>query len=338
MPEQGDSARLKALAAKAISQPLVTHIYTADPSAHAFEGRIYVYASHDIDGGVAENDLGDHYCMEDYHILRMDSPVGRAEDCGVALHVRDVPWAARQMWAPDAAFSNGKYYLYFPAKRADGIFQIGVAFSDRPAGPFVAEPEPISGSYSIDPAVLADDDGVFYLCFGGIWGGQLQKYRNNTYAAGNEEPAGAEAALGPRLARLTADMKQFAEPPRELVILDETGRPLRADDHERRYFEGPWLHKYRGRYYLSYSTGNTHVLCHAIADNPYGPYTFQGSFLSPVVGWTTHHSICEFDGRWWLFYHDATLSGGASHLRSVKVAELHYDAQGRIVPLHPYGE
>ena len=48
---------LKDLAARAISQPLVTHIYTADPSAHVFEGKLYVYCSHDIEGGVAFNDV-----------------------------------------------------------------------------------------------------------------------------------------------------------------------------------------------------------------------------------------------------------------------------------------
>jgi hypothetical protein len=327
---------LKALAEKAISQPVVTHIYTADPSAHVFNGQLYIYPSHDIEAGIPFNDLGDHFAMEDYHVLRMDSPTGTAVDCGVALHVKDVAWAERQMWAPDAATKDGKYYLYFPAKRKDGIFQIGVAVGDRPEGPFKPEAEAIKGSYSIDPAVFPDDDGSFYMYFGGIWGGQLQKYRNNLYDASNEEPADDEPALGPRIAKLSADMKQFAEAPREVLILDEAGKPLRAGDHDRRFFEAPWLHKYRGKYYLSYSTGNTHFLCYATADNPYGPFTYQGEILSPVIGWTTHQSICEYGGKWYLFYHDSILSGGVTHLRSVKVAEIQHDANGRIVPLKPY--
>ena len=157
MPD--DNQDYQALAAKAISQPLVTHIYTADPSAHVFDGKLYIYPSHDIDAGIPFNDNGDHFGMEDYHVLRMDSPDSKAEDCGVALHVKDVPWAERQMWAPDAATKDGKYYLYFPAKRANGLFQIGVAIGDHPAGPFKAEPEAIEGSYSIDPAVYREDDG-----------------------------------------------------------------------------------------------------------------------------------------------------------------------------------
>lgn len=337
MNDESATVGLEALAANAISQPLVTHIYTADPSVHVFAGKIYIYPSHDIDAGIPFNDNGDHFGMEDYHVLRMDSPDGEAVDCGVALHVKDVPWAERQMWAPDAACKDGKYYLYFPAKRADGRFQIGVAVGDDPAGPFAPEPEAIEGSYSIDPAVFADDDGAYYLYFGGIWGGQLQHYRDNAYDASLQEPADDEPALGPRVARLSDDMKQLAEPTREIMILDETGQPLRAGDHARRYFEGPWIHKYQDKYYLSWSTGNTHLICYATGDNPYGPFTYQGQILTPVVGWTTHHCICEFDGRWYLFYHDSLLSGGVTHLRSVKLTELLYDDHGRIQTIHPYG-
>ena len=325
------------LAAKAISGPLVTHIYTADPSAHVFEGKLYVYPSHDIEAGIPFDDEGSHFGMEDYHVLRMDSPDAEAIDCGVALHVKDVKWAQRQMWAPDAATKDGRYYLYFPAKRADGVFQIGVAVGDRPEGPFVPQPEAIEGSYSIDPAVFTDEDGESYLYFGGLWGGQLQKYRDNVRSDAHVEPGDDEVALGPKIARLRGDMLEFAEAPREVVILDENGAPLKAGDHERRFFEASWVHKFGGKYYFSYSTGNTHLLCYAVGDSPYGPFTYQGNILTPVVGWTTHHSIVEFDGQWFLFYHDSILSGGVTHLRSIKVAPLHHDADGRIRTIDPYG-
>ncbi|MEO7494958.1 MAG: glycoside hydrolase family 43 protein [Massilia sp.] len=323
------------VAERAISQPLITHIYTADPSAHVFEGKIYIYPSHDVEAGIEFNHNGDHFAMEDYHVFSLDRPDGTPVDHGVALHVADVPWASRQMWAPDAASKDGKYYLYFPAKRADGIFQIGVAIGDHPAGPFVPEPQAIEGSYSIDPAVY-DDDGVHYLYFGGIWGGQLQKYRDNEYSEAHDEPGPDQPALLPRVARLSDDMKQFAEAPREIVILDQEGKPLLAGDHARRYFEAPWLHKYRGKYYFSYSTGDTHLLCYATGDSPYGPFTYQGPIMTPVIGWTTHHSICEFEGRWYLFYHDSSLSNGVTHLRSIKVTELQYDEAGRIITISPY--
>ena len=321
---------------RAISQPLVEHIYTADPSAHVFNGKLYIYPSHDIEAGIPFNDNGDHFGMEDYHVISLDSPEGPAVDNGVALHVKDVPWATRQMWAPDAAHKNGKYYLYFPAKRADDIFQIGVAVSDSPTGPFTAEPEAMNGSYSIDPAVFEDDDSNYYMYFGGIWGGQLQNYRNNQYDAQRGEPADHEPALGPIIARLSDDMKEFAETPREIQILDENGQPLLAGDHDRRFFEASWVHKHNGLYYFSYSTGNTHFLCYATGDNPYGPFTYRGQILTPVVGWTTHHSVCKYQDQWYLFYHDSVLSKGITHLRSIKMAPLTHKADGSIETIDPY--
>ncbi|MCP1368022.1 family 43 glycosylhydrolase, partial [Halomonas sp. BBD48] len=131
-----------------LSQPLVSEIYTADPSAHVFNDRIYIYGSHDIDGPTPEDDMGSHFEMRDYHVLSMERIGGPVTIHPVGLAVEDVPWATRQMWAPDAAYKNGKYYFYFPAKDRQDIFRIGVATSDNPEGPFQAEPEPIQGSYS----------------------------------------------------------------------------------------------------------------------------------------------------------------------------------------------
>jgi len=324
------------LKARAIAQPLVEHIYTADPSAHVFDGKIYIYPSHDIEAGIPFNDNGDHFGMEDYHVISMESPASPAVDNGVALHVKDVAWAERQMWAPDAAHKNGKYYLYFPAKRSNGIFQIGVAIGDSPIGPFVAEPEAIKGSYSIDPAVFEDEDGAHYMYFGGIWGGQLQNYRNHQYAETNTEPADHEPALSPIVARMSDDMKEFAEPTREIIILDQEGKPLLAGDHDRRFFEASWMHKHEGIYYFSYSTGNTHLLCYATGDNPYGPFTYRGQILTPVVGWTTHHSICRYQDQDYLFYHDCVLSQGITHLRSIKMTPISYNADGSIQTITPY--
>lgn len=76
--------------------------------------------------------------------------------------------------------------LFFPAKNHDGIFQIGVAISDKPEGQLIAEPNPIKGSFSIDPAVFKDDDGKYYMYFGGLWGGQLQRWRTGEFKADGE--------------------------------------------------------------------------------------------------------------------------------------------------------
>lgn len=135
--------------------------------------------------------------------------------------------------------------------------------------------------------------------------------------------------------KLSADMLQFAEEPQPLIILGEDGKPLTAGDNSRRFFEASWMHKYNGKYYFSYSTGDTHLLCYAIGDNPYGPFTYQGVILMPVVGWTTHHSIVEYKGKWYLFHHDCVPSNGTTWLRSLKVCELEYDAAGCIMTIEP---
>lgn len=197
-------------------EPLVKHIFTADPSAHVFNGKIYIYPSHDLAHHGEDNDNGDEYAMEDYHILCMEDTDSECVDCGEALHMKNVPWVSKQMWAPDAACKGGRYYLYFPARDKDGIFRLGVAVSDDPAGPFVPEDNYIPGSYSIDPAVLEDDDGRYYVYYGGLWGGQLEMWQKGYFDENTPRPQGDENALGPMFARLNDDMKTFATEPRHL--------------------------------------------------------------------------------------------------------------------------
>lgn len=276
--------------------------------------------------------------MKDYHVFSTDDVMhGEIVDHGVVLKVEDIAWAGRQLWDCDVAFKNGKYYMYFPMKDQNDIFRMGVAISDRPEGPFIPQSDPMKGSYSIDPAVFCDDDGSHYMYFGGIWGGQLQRYRDNKAIENPCLPADNEPALPGRVVKLRDDMLEFAEAPRAVLVLDEHGEPLKAGDPHR-FFEASWMHKYNGKYYLSYSTGDTHFLCYAIGDNPYGPFTYQGVILTPVVGWTTHHAIVEYKGKWYLFHHDCVPSGGKTWLRSLKVVELEYDAEGKIITIDGGGE
>jgi glycosyl hydrolase family 43 len=324
--------------AKFLTQPLVSQVYTADPSAHVFGGRIFIYPSHDFEANVPADDLGSHFAMRDYHVFSMETIGGPVTDHGVALDIANVPWAGRQMWAPDAAEKNGRYYFYFPAKDKKDVFRIGVAVGDRPSGPFKAQPEPIAGSFSIDPAVFKDDDGRYYMYFGGIWGGQLQRWAGGSYKPADVYPAKDQPALSPKVARLGDDMLGFAEPPRDVVVQDEQGRPVVAGDNARRFFEAAWVHKRNGTYYFSYSTGDTHFIVYATGPSPYGPFTYRGKILEPVLGWTNHHSIVEIQGKSYLFYHDSQLSGGQTHLRNIKVTELTYRPDGSIVTIDPYIE
>ena len=186
-------------------KPLVTHIFTADPSAHVFNGKIYIYPSHDIPHNGEDNDEGDEYLMEDYHVLSMDSVDSPCVDNGEALHMRDVKWVSKQMWAPDLAYTNGKYHLIFPARDKNGIFRIGAAHSDSPIGPFKPDDDCIKGTCSIDPCVFVDDDEKIYMFYGGLWGGQLEKWKTGSFDPNGKEPDPDKPALTPYCAELNGD-------------------------------------------------------------------------------------------------------------------------------------
>ena len=315
--------------------PLVTDIFTADPSAHVFNDRIYVYPSHDFPHNGEDNDNGDEYQMRDYHVLSLDDKSDEVIDHGEVLHQDQIPWVSEQLWAPDVVFKNNTYYLFFPARDKDGNFRLGIAESDKPEGPFSPRKECIPESFSIDPCSFIDDDGEVYIYFGGLWGGQLEKYRTGTFDPNGTEPNKDEHAVWPKVAIMKDDMSEFKTTPKDIVILDKNGSPLLAGDEARRYFEDPWMHKYNGKYYFSYSTGTTHTIVYATGDSPLGPFTYQGKILEPVIGWTTHHSIVEYHGKWYLFYHDCELSGGINHRRTVKYCELNYNPDGSIQTITP---
>ena len=330
----------------------------ADPAAKVFNGRLYVYPSHDWDSGECFDDDGGHFQMKDYHVLSFDDiEQGEATDHGVILDVKDVPWAEKQLWDSDVVEKDGKYYLIFSAKAYDGVFRLGVAVADKPEGPFKPMEQPIRGSFSIDPCAFKDDDGQIYCYYGGLWGGQLQwhaplaaPYAPTGVCGEAKAPEGmvdighapdrktelyapADApALPSFVARMSDDVKQFVEAPRPVVIIDKDGQPLKASDPHR-FFEASWMHKMNGKYYFSYSTGDSHFLCYATGDNPYGPFTYQGVILEPVVGWTTHHSIVEFKGKWYLFHHDCVPSNDTTWLRSLKVMPLDIDEEGNLLTM-----
>lgn len=304
--------------------------YMADPSVHVFNDKLYIYPSHDWDSGAAFDDDGGHFEMKDYHVLTLtDIENEEATDCGKILDLQDIPWAGRQMWDNDVVEKDGKYYLIFSAKDKNDVFHLGVAVADRPEGPFKPQADHIRGSYSIDPCVFKDDDGSIYVYFGGLWGGQLQRYKDNKAMGKEYLPEGDEPALPSRVVKMTDDVLQFAEEPKPVLVVDENGKPLAASDPHR-FFEASWMHKFNGKYYFSYSTGDSHLLCYAVGDNPYGPFTYKGVVLEPVVGWTTHHSIVEYKGKWYLFHHDCVPSNDVTWLRSLKVLELDVNEEGEI--------
>lgn len=314
------------------NEPLVKDMYIADPSAHVFENKLYIYPSHDFESNIPGDNMGSQFDMKDYHVFSISDFNSPIVDHGQAIHIKDIPWATKQLWAPDAAYKNGTYYLYFPVKDDKGIFRIGAATSKKPYGPFTAEKNPIKNSFSMDPAVFVDDDGQAYMYFGGLMGGQLQCWTSGSYNEAGNLPGGSDKALSPRVAKMSKNMLEFDGPVKEAEIVDDKGKPVTMTDTFKMFFEAAWMHKYNGVYYLSYSNGFARSLVYATSKSPYGPFTFKGRILNPVTGWTTHHSIVKFKGKWYLFYHDA-VSENKMHLRRAKYVELKYNPDGTIIPV-----
>ena len=313
--------------------PIAQHLFTADPSAHVFNDQLWVYTSHDRNEHECATSGADCFNMTDYRSFSFLDASSSARDEGVALSLEDVPWARRQMWAPDVVSDANGYHLFFPAKDAKDVFRIGHARADSPYGPFVADEQPLHGSLSIDPAVFVEDDGLATLYFGGLQGGQLELVRDKAGGDADAPLDPSRCALAPLVAPLTRDKRSFSSAPRMLRILDADGDCLREDDEERRFFEGAWLHRLDSTYFLSYSTGTTHRLVYATSSSRFGPFTYRGLLLPPVAGWTTHHSIVQWRERWWLLHHDSTLSGGDDYRRCVKAAELRYVSNNTILPV-----
>ena len=199
-------------------------------------------------------------------------------------------------------------------------------------------PKPIKNSFSMDPAVFKDDDGKYYMYFGGLWGGQLQNWKSGEYKAERRCAAGGRQARA--AAEDRAPRQEHARVRREAEGREDRRRERQAaavQDHDRRFFEASWVHKYKGNYYFSYSTGDTHFIAYAMGKSPYGPFTYKGRILEPVLGWTNHHSIVEVDGKWYLFYHDTPGVERRNHLRNVKQPiELTTTTTARSRPIDPY--
>ena len=301
------------LAASAVQaqNPIIRDQFTADPTARVFNNKVYLYPSHDIVPPAGQRQ--DWFCMEDYHVFSSENLTDWT-DHGVIVTQNKVPWVrpdSYSMWAPDCVERNGKYYFYFPSAPKDGRgFGIGVAVADRPEGPFICEPEPIKGISGIDPCVLQASDGNAYI----FWG------------------AG-------RCAKLKPNMKELAEDtPKEKVKFGNREFEMYGvnclKDLPNRQAEGPFAFEYNGNYYLTYPyvRENTEVLGYAMSKNPMGPYEYKGLIMPEHENgcWTNHHSIINYKGQWYLFYHQNAFSPRDDKRRSVQIDKLFFNPDGTI--------
>ena len=291
--------------------PIIRDQFTADPTARVFNGKVYLYPSHDI--FPPEGQRKDWFCMEDYHVFSSENLTDWT-DHGMIVTQNKVPWVRENsysMWAPDCIERNGKYYFFFPSSPKDGRgFGIGVAIADRPEGPFVPEPEPIKGISGIDPCVLQASDGNAYI----FWG------------------AG-------RCAKLKPNMKELADDtPKEKVKWGEREFEMYGvnclKDLPNRQAEGPFAFEYNGNYYLTYPyvREKTEVIGYAMSKYPMGPYEYKGIIMAehPNGCWTNHHSIVNYKGQWYFFYHSNAFSPRDDKRRSVQIEKLYFNPDGTI--------
>jgi len=289
--------------------PIVRNQFSADPTARVFNGKVYVFPSHDIPAPPNKNLRKDWFCMADYHVFSSENLTDWT-DHGIIISQNKVNWVdstTYSMWAPDCIERNGKYYFYFPANKntagANGRkgFGIGVAIAEKPEGPYIPQPEPIKGVNGIDPNVFIDKDGQAYL----YW------------AQGNIS-----------VAKLNDNMTELASEPKIIDNLPPKGLK-----------EGPFLFERTSIYYLTIPHVENKIerLEYAIGDNPMGPFKMIGVVMdeSPMNCWTNHQSFIQYKGQWYLFYHQNGYSPKFDKNRSICIDSLSFNADGTIQKVIP---
>nr|PMH87371.1 hypothetical protein BCU57_07325 [Shewanella sp. 10N.286.48.B5] len=206
------------------------------------------------------------------------------------------------MWAPDVIEKNGKFYFYFPDIPKDkSVFRrLGVAIADKPEGSYTVQTQPIKGIDGIDPNAFVDEDGQAYL----YWGGGEKLY----------------------VAKLKDNMTEIV------------GKPQVIEGLPSSYKEGPFMFKRDGQYYFTFphAPQGSEELAYAIGDNPMGPFEYKGLFMERWRDsqWTNHHSVVEYQGQWYVFYHHQKLSG-QKNLRSMEAEYLNFNTDGSIQKVIP---
>lgn len=278
--------------------PLVSHVYTADPAARVYNGRVYVVVTHDQDT------QSDYSQLRDYYLFSSDDMVNW-QDHGIIWNSKSNTNWADLAYAPDFIYRNGRYYLYYP----NGSNSIGVAVADKPEGPYT---DPLGHplidrntpnadvDWIFDPGVFIDDDGQAYLYFGGGGNGNARVIRLNRDMISTSGPA------------ITLDVPNF--------------------------FEALSMNKRNGTYYLTYSTspGTGMHIDYMTSDNPTSGFAYRGTVLGNP--WANnynnnHQSIVEYNGQWYIFYHNRAVSnerGGNVYNRSINVDRLFFNADGSI--------
>lgn len=291
--------------------PVIKDQFSADPAAIVHDGKAYLYTGHDeaaINGDFFVLKKWSIYSSSDLSKWKLEGYMPRTE----------FEWATGESaWASQAIERDGKFYWYVTVDNSDQNapgFALGVAVSDNPAGGFkdaIGGPLVIStdtenpenmGSDSwddIDPTVYIDDDGQAYL----YWG--------NTHL-------------------------YYAKLKENMIELDGHIHKVDIENMPGTFTEAPFLHKYEGKYYLTYAMNYPEELVYAMSDSPTGPWEYKGKLMDTLDGsGTSHQAVLQFEDEWYFIYHTAALPTGGNYRRSVAIEKLNYNHDGTIQKITP---
>jgi arabinoxylan arabinofuranohydrolase len=286
--------------------PIIQTSYTADPAPMVYNGKVYLYTSHDEDNST-------WFTMDDWRLYTTEDMVNWT-DHGAILSYKDFDWAQKNAWAPQCIERDGKFYMYVPVTDRQGKNGIGVAVANSPYGPFIdslGKPLIQGRLADIDPTVFVDDDGQAYL----LWGNPVCYY----------------VKLNEDMISYDDEIKSFPNTIEAFGKREGEANPRRPTTYE----EGPWLYKRNNLYYLFFAAGpiSEHI-GYSTGNSPTGPWTYQGKVM-PTQGksFTNHPGVIDYKGKTYFFYHNGALPGGNGFNRSVCVQELKFNKDGTIIQM-----
>ncbi|WP_175630365.1 glycoside hydrolase family 43 protein [Bacteroides acidifaciens] len=277
----------------------------ADPEGAVFDNKYWIYPTSSLP--FKEQLYMDAFSSEDLVSWEKHLKV---------LSVENISWLKNALWAPAVIEANGKYYFYFGANNIQSneeIGGIGVAVADTPAGPFkdvLGKPlidKIVNGAQPIDQFVFKDDDGQYYMYYGG-WG-----HCN--------------------MVKMGADLIS--------IVPFEDGSMYKEVTPEN-YVEGPFMLKRNGKYYFMWSegdwTGPDYCVAYAIADSPFGPFKRMGQILKQDKNIATgagHHSVIKGPGKdeWYIVYHRRPLEDTDGNHRVTCIDRMYFSQDGSILPV-----
>lgn len=294
--------------------PIIQTSYTADPAPMVYNGKVYLYTSHDEDDANAD---GKGFKMLNWSLYTSTDMVNWT-DHGIVASLKDFSWAKQDngAWAVQCIERNGKFYLYCPMHGGG----IGVLVSDSPYGPFK---DPIGGKLinhhpwnDIDPTPFIDEDGQAYL----YWGNPVLNY----------------VKLNKDMISCLGEVKQIPNTIESFGKREGEKNDIRPTTYE----EGPWLYKRNNLYYLFFAAGPIpEHIGYSTSRSITGPWKYQGVVMPTHGGsFTNHPGIIDFKGKSYFFYHSAALPGGSGFTRSVCVEEAKFNKDGSIPRITPTTE